>query len=65
MEANTTALAGYGFVALSGAMSVLRWRSQRQSAQRFDRYQTDGHRRDEEREEGWYANALVALAQRK
>jgi len=29
------ALAGHGFVALSGVMSVLRWRSKRRSAQKL------------------------------
>jgi hypothetical protein len=66
MEANSIALAGYGFIALAGAMSVLRWRSKRRLIAKLPKpNETDGHRRAAEREEAWYGEALASLAHRK
>jgi len=66
MEANSIALAGYGFIALASAMSLLRWRSKRRSLEKVDKpNETDGHRRAAEREEAWYGEALASFAHRK
>jgi len=66
MEANSEALAGYGFIALAGAMNLLRWRSKRRSIEKFDKpNETDGHRRAAEREEAWYGDVRPLFTHRK
>jgi hypothetical protein len=59
MEANSVALVGYGFIALAGAMNLLRWRSRRRAIEKFHNPKArDGHQRAAEREEAWYGEAL-------
>lgn len=66
MEANSIALAGYGLIALAGAMNLLSWRSKRRSVEKLDKpNETAGHQRTAGREETWYTEALASFAHRK
>jgi hypothetical protein len=66
MEAISVASACYGFIALAGAMCLLRRRNKRRSIENIPQpNETDGHRRAVEREEAWYGRALASFADRR
>ena len=66
MDANSVALACFGFIAMAGAIYLLRRRNKRRSIEKFAKLnETDGHRRAAEREEAWYREALASFARRK